>query len=189
MRADKGIPILKFMEKIINVRDYESTLIEESVINDLFQAFSLGPSLNNLQPWEVVVLETEAEKEKAASATLDPFLTKESHGAQVWITSAPLAALVCTEKRRVLARLGEEGEIFAIGDLFAAVQNFRIAASFHGLSSAVVREFDKNTMKQNFNLPWYIDPVCIITAGYSNAIPEFPPTFKLSDFLHRGRFE
>jgi 5,6-dimethylbenzimidazole synthase len=181
--------IANHMDKIINVRSYEDTPIKEEIIEELLHAFSLGPSLANLQPWETIIMATEAEKGRLVEATLDPFLTEGSEGAQKWIKNAPFLAVVCLEKRRALARLGEEGVLFAIEDTFMAIQNFRIAASLNDLATSVVREFHKEKMKENLGLPWYLEPLSIITAGYSHAVLEIPPRFKIGDIVHTGRWE
>lgn len=181
--------LLMKMDRIVNVRQYKDDVIEEEVLHELLHAFSLGPSLANLQPWEMIVLETDEQKGRAAEATLDPFLTKDSYGAQQWIKEAPFVGIVCLEKRRALARLGEEGVIFAFEDTFASVQNFRIAASCKNIATSVVREFDKEKMKEKLELPWYIDPLLILTAGYSDALLEIPPRFTVQEFVHWGRWE
>jgi 5,6-dimethylbenzimidazole synthase len=176
------------MGRIVNVRDYEQQSIDEILLTELLTAFSLGPSLANIQPWEVVILQSEEEKQRAINASLDPFMTNDSHGAQGWIKDAPLVMIACLEKRRSLARLGEKGEIFSIQDLFAAIQNFRLMATIHGLGTSVVREFDNDRMRESLELPWYVEPLAIVTAGYSNTELELPPRLQVQDFVHWGRF-
>ncbi|MGG3493296.1 nitroreductase family protein, partial [Brevibacillus choshinensis] len=63
------------MNMIINVRGYQSTPIPEPLIEDVFYAFTLGPSLANTQPWELMLVKGIKEREKVIAATLDPFLS------------------------------------------------------------------------------------------------------------------
>jgi 5,6-dimethylbenzimidazole synthase len=181
--------IYEYMDRIVNVRSYEDTPIDDEIREHFLTAFLLGPSLANLQPWEMLVMESEGDRNRVVEATLDPFLTQGSFGAQKWLKEAPFLAVVCLEKRRALARLGEEGVLFAIEDTFMAIQNFRLSATLNGLSTSVVREFHKEKMQQNLSLPWYLEPISIITAGYSNAVLEIPPRFRIEDVVHPGRWE
>jgi 5,6-dimethylbenzimidazole synthase len=181
--------VLNSMERIVNVRGYENKPIEDELIKKLLTAFSMGPSLANIQPWELVVLRTEEDKQKAVLASLDPFLSINSHGAQQWIQAVPFVMVACIEERRALARIGEEGHIFSIQDLFTALQNFRLLASINDIGSSVVREFDKAKLKELLSLPWYVEPQAIITAGYSKAQLEMPPRFQVRDIIHGGEWD
>jgi 5,6-dimethylbenzimidazole synthase len=189
MDLELDLKLLQGMDQIVNVREYETESIKEDIIDQLLKAFSLGPSLANIQPWELVVLRNPEEKQNAVHASLDPFLTKDSFGAQQWIQDAPFVMVACIEKRRALARIGDEGEIFSIQDLFSAIQNFRLLAILKGLSTSVVREFDQLQLKENLNLPWYVEPHAIVTAGYSDAQLEIPPRFKVREIVHGGGWD
>ncbi|MBM7662141.1 5,6-dimethylbenzimidazole synthase [Bacillus mesophilus] len=186
---DLELRLLQIMNQVVNVRDYEDKVIKKEIMDQLLKAFSLGPSLANIQPWELIVLNNPIEKQKAVHASLDPFLTKGSFGAQQWIQQAPFVMVACIEKRRALARLGDEGEVFSIQDLFSALQNFRVLATFNGLSTSVVREFDQKQLKENLDLPWYVEPHAIVTAGYSDVILEIPPRFSVREILHGGCYD
>jgi 5,6-dimethylbenzimidazole synthase len=56
-----------------------------------------------------------------------------------------------------------------------------LIAAYYGLSTSCVREFDHQTLHKNLNLPWYLEPVAILTAGYSEEEKEIPPRLSLSD--------
>jgi 5,6-dimethylbenzimidazole synthase len=173
--------LLVVMNTIVNVRNYQSTPISPEIREELLFAFSLGPSLANTQPWELLILEDLEDRDKVVASTLDPFLTPDSYGGQGWIRTVPLVVIFLVEKRRAMVRLGESGEIFAIQDMFSAIQNARLIAAYYGLSTSCVREFDHQTLHKNLNLPWYLEPVAILTAGYSEEEKEIPPRLSLSD--------
>ncbi|GED69888.1 nitroreductase [Brevibacillus reuszeri] len=174
---------LEIMNTIINVRSYQELSVPELALEDVLYAFSLGPSLANIQPWELLMVKGSDEREKLIASTLDPFLTPGSLGAQAWIKSAPVIVVVMIEKRRALVRLGERGEIFAIQDTFCAIQNARLAAAVHGLSTSVIREFDPHILQKNLELPWYIEPVAILTIGYSEEEKEIPPRLTVAEII------
>lgn len=173
--------LLFAMNTIVNVRSYQSTPIPDQVKEEVLFAFSMGPSLANTQPWELLVLHGQEDCEKVVASTLDPFLSPDSHGAKVWVKSAPLVVLIMIEKRRALVRLGGTGGQFAIQDTYCAIQNARLVAALHGLSTSVVREFDARHLQKSFNLPWYLEPIAILTLGYSEEEKEIPPRLSVSE--------
>lgn len=173
------------MNNVINVRSYTNQSISEDLLQKLFHSFSLGPSLANTQPWELVVVGNEDNRQRVANATLDPFLTEGTYGAQGWIIDAPLVVVVTLEMRRTLARLGDGHELFAVQDTFCAIQNFRVTAAVHDLSTSCIREFDESRLQCNLGLPWYVKPIAILVAGYSTEMKEIPPRLSLSEFMHK----
>lgn len=181
--------LLSFMDGIVNVRDYEQKEIPNEIIGQLVDAFALGPSLANHQPWELLMVDDLSKRKEVIAATLDPFLTPESLGAQKWLEHVPLLIVVAIEKRRSLARLGDIGEIFSTQDTFSAIQNFRLLASYYSIGTSVVREFNGVVLKKNLHLPWYLEPIAILTAGYSASEAEIPPRFARKDFVHEGGWE
>lgn len=183
MSFSKQGEMFPIMNMIINVRGYQSTPIPEALIEEVFYAFTLGPSLANTQPWELMLVKGIKEREKVIAATLDPFLSPHSYGGQAWLMSAPVIAVVMIEKRRAMVRLGERGEIFAIQDTFAAIQNARLTAAAHGLSTSVIREFDAHLLQMNLNLPWYVEPIAIFTVGYSDEEKEIPLRLSVTEIV------
>lgn len=113
------------MNEIVNVRRYTDQPIPQNIEEELFYAFSLGPSSVNVQARELLVIDELDQRQKVVESTLDPYLSKGSYGGQAWILDAPLVCIALIEKRRAMARVGEKGLLVAIQDLASAVQNFR----------------------------------------------------------------
>ncbi|GAA0372138.1 nitroreductase family protein [Bacillus horti] len=189
MKKDTTQLFLEGMNRVVNVREYENRSIAEDVVEGLLYSFSLGPSSANCQPWELFIPREEAQLEKIVQATLDPFLTEKSYGAQGWISKAPFVAIVLMEKRRSQTRIGEKGDRFAAEDIFSAIQNFRLIADTHDLATSVVREFDPLRLNESLELPWYVEPLAILTAGYTQAELEIPERLQINDFVHWGRWQ
>lgn len=89
MQEAVKLSLLKAMNSILNVRSYLERPIPQEIQEELFYAFSLGPSVANTQPWELIAIEDPELKGKVADATLDPFLSDKSHGGQSWILNVP----------------------------------------------------------------------------------------------------
>lgn len=184
--VDEYKNIAALMEKIVNVREFNSKKISKELVENLFRAFSYGPSLANQQPWECLLI-NEGQKKEIIRATLDPFLTKDSYNGQPWIAGAPLVFIVLVDNRRAQARLGEVGKMFAIQDTFSALQNLRIVAHLQGLATSVAREFDYECLKKILQIPVAYEPIAIVAVGYSEKEVELPPRFNIKDFVHRER--
>lgn len=174
-----------WMNLVLNVRTFRPDPVPEPAEQALFEGFRLGPSSANIQPWELVRIESEALRARVVGATLDPFLSPGSNGAQGWVAQAPLLVAVCLDRPRASARVGAAGWEQSGQDTFAALQNLRLLAVALGLATSVVREFDPVALKQALGLPFTVEPLCLLAVGYSDAEPEVPPRLPLSLILHR----
>lgn len=177
--------LLDMMNDIVNVRDYHDHPIPEPVLNELYTAFRMGPTSISTQAGELLVVEDKHKRQKMVEATLNPYLTKDSYGAQSWLSYAPFVCVVLIEKRRALARVGEKGLSIAVQEVNGSIQNVRLLARSHGLSTACVREFDPEKLRENLELPWYIMPIAILTAGYSDVKVEAPPRLSIDDIVSK----
>jgi len=173
------------MNLVLNVRSFSSDPIPAEAEQALLESFRLGPSSANVQPWELVRIEPEAMRQRVIAATLDPFLSPGTEGAQAWIAGAPLLLAVCLDRPRATARIGERGWEQSAQDAFAALQNLRLTAVALGLATAVVREFEPETMQKALGLPFTVEPLCLVAAGRSDSPPEIPPRLPLERILHR----
>lgn len=175
--------LLKLMRGIVNVRNYKNESISEDILTKLYTAFAAGPTTMSSQAGELLLISDKEKRNKLVEATLNPYLTKDSYGAQSWLLNAPFVCVVLVEKRRAVARVGEQGLSIAKQEVNASIQNFRLLAQSLGLSTACVREFDQDQLKENLDLPWYVMPVAILIAGYSDVKAEEPPRLSVSEIV------
>lgn len=180
-----GQHLLQIMGEIVNIRSYKSDQLSDDMLHDLYQAFRLGPSSISTQASELLVVEGKSQRQKVVDATLDPYMTKDSYGAQSWLLEVLFAGVVLIEKRRAMARVGEMGVSIAKQEAAASIQNVRLLARYHGLSTACVHELDPDILKQKLSLPWYMEPITVISAGYHDAPITSPPRLSLKDVIHR----
>lgn len=173
-----------WMNLVVNARSFRSDPIPPEAEQALLESFRLGPSAANVQPWELVRIEGEAIRRRVVTATLDPFLSPGSEGAQGWIARAPLLLAVCLDRPRATARIGPRGWDQSAQDTFAALQNLRLTAVALGLGTAVVREFEPEQMRRALGLPFTVYPLCLVAAGRVEIPPEIPPRLPLAHILH-----
>lgn len=186
--ASIGDKTLGVMEAIVNVRAFRPEPPSAAAQGKLLEALRLGPSTANTQPWELVAVQSPEQREKLIQATLTPQMRRVPGGGQPWLAGAPLLWLVAIDKKRAEARVGAQGFLHAAEDCFAAIQNLRVVAGSLGLATAVVREIDPQAINEAFGLPWWVEPLCAVAAGLSDAVPELPPRLAVDDFLHRERW-
>lgn len=177
--------ILDVMQAIVNVRQFKPDPVPADLEAKLLEALRLGPSTANTQPWELVEIRSDEKRQAVAQATLDPLMRPVTGGGQRWITRAPLLWLLAIDRKRAEARLGAEGFTHAAEDCFAAVQNLRVLAGCLGLATAAVREIDHQAVAKVLDLPWWVEPLCLVAAGWSDATRELPPRMAPEQFLHR----
>lgn len=180
--------LLDMLNEIVNVRKYQEQGITEDTLMSLYKSFLMGPSSISTQARELLVLESESQRQVVIDSTLDPYMTAGSYGAQSWIAEAPFVGVVLVETRRATARVGARGVEIALQEAEAAIQNFRILAQSKRLSTACIREFDPEMLRERLQLPWYINISAIITAGYSDTEADIPPRLLINEAIHQDKW-
>lgn len=173
------------MNDVINVRVFRPEPVPTEAVSEVLEAFRLGPSSANVQPWELVTVESADLRAAVAAATLDPFLTPGTEGAQGWLLKAPFVVAVCLDAARARARIGGPGWAQSCQDTFAAIQNARLTAAALGLKSTVLREFNRVKLTEALRLPFTLEPLALLAAGYSDTPLEHPPRLALNRIVHR----
>lgn len=176
------------LSEIVNVRTYHEKGITEDTLMSLYEGFLMGPSSISTQARELLVLESESQRQAVIESTLDPYMTAGSYGAQSWVADAPFVGVVLVETRRATARVGARGVMIALQEAEAAIQNFRMIAQSKKLSTACIREFDPETLREKLQLPWYITVSAIITAGYSDTKADIPPRLSIDEAIHQDKW-
>lgn len=181
--------LLQIMNKVVNTRSYGDRVISEEVLQDMYEGFVLGPSSVSTQARELLIIEDKKKRQKIIDTTLNPYFTTDSYGAQSWLLHAPFVAVVLIEKRRAIARIGEKGEQIAFQEAESAIQNFRLIAQSYEVCTTCVREFDPVRLNENLELPWYIEPCAILTAGYSDTEITLPPRLSIDETVSREEWK
>lgn len=175
----------QWMSLVLNVRIFKPDPVPAALEEALVESFRLGPSSANVQPWELIKVESEAFRKRVVGATLDPFLSAGTEGAQAWLTQVPLLLAVCLDRPRATARLGAIGWEHSQQDTFAALQNMRLQAIALGLGTTVIREFQPAAMQKALSLPYTVEPLCLLAVGFAGNPPEVPPRLPLELIYHR----
>jgi 5,6-dimethylbenzimidazole synthase len=170
-----------------DVRTFLSDPISEETIMRLLNAAHHGPSVGFMQPWNFILISTDKVKERLAWAAdkerralaihyedtrQDEFLNLKIEG----IKQAPLTICVTCDPTRggshVLGRNSiPETDIMSVA---CAIQNMWLAACAEGLAMGWVSFYKKNDVRDILGIPPHIEPVALLSIGFTDQYPEKP---------------
>lgn len=170
-----------------DVRTFLSDPIPEETIMKLLNAAHHGPSVGFMQPWNFIIISSDKVKERLAWAAdkerralaihyedtrQDEFLNLKIEG----IKQAPITICVTCDPTRggshVLGRNSiPETDIMSVA---CAIQNMWLAACAEGLAMGWVSFYKKNDVRDILGIPPHIDPVALLSIGFTENYPEKP---------------
>jgi 5,6-dimethylbenzimidazole synthase len=170
-----------------DVRTFLSDPIPQETVLRLLDAAHHGPSVGFMQPWNFILVTTEEIKERLAwaadkerralaihyeSERQDQFLSLKVEG----IKQAPLTICITCDPTRggshVLGRNSiPETDILSTA---CAIQNMWLAACAEGLAMGWVSFYKKNDARDILAIPPHIEPVALLSIGYTENYPDIP---------------
>jgi 5,6-dimethylbenzimidazole synthase len=175
---------------IYSRRDIRSFLphpIPEDSVHKILNAAHHAPSVGFMQPWNFILITSQEIKERLAWAAdkerralaihyegdkETKFLSLKVEG----LKEAPLTICVTCDPTRggshVLGRNSiPETDILSIA---CAIQNMWLAACAEGVAMGWVSFYKKNDIRDILEIPPHIDPIALISLGYTDHYPEKP---------------
>ena len=163
------------------------TIKKREVLMRILQAAHHGPSVGYMQPWNFIVirnpntlreLQKVAEKERIRASEnytelqRDYYLRLKIEG----LTQGPVTLCVTNDTHR--------GGLHVLGrntipetDLMStscAIENMWLAARAEGIGLGWVSFYEKADVRRILNIPDTVDPVALLTLGYTSYFPEIP---------------
>lgn len=191
---------------IYNRRDIRSFLpdpIPEEKLNRILNAAHHAPSVGFSQPWNFILITSQVIKDKLAWAAdkerralaihYEENGEKESKflGLKIeGLKEAPLTICVtCDPTRGGSHVLGRNSipETDALSTA-CAIQNMWLSACAEGLAMGWVSFYKKNDVRDILNIPPHIDPLALISIGYTDHYPE-KPLLELANWEKRHELE
>jgi 5,6-dimethylbenzimidazole synthase len=175
---------------IYSRRDIRSFLphpIPEDTVHKILDAAHHAPSVGFMQPWNFILITSQEIKERLAWAAdkerralaihyegdkETKFLSLKVEG----LKEAPLTICVTCDPTRggshVLGRNSiPETDILSTA---CAIQNMWLAACAEGVAMGWVSFYKKNDIRDILEIPPHIDPIALISLGYTDHYPEKP---------------
>ena len=146
---------LDLVKKRCSIRDYDTNKpIEGEKLDYVLEAARLAPSACNLQPWYMVVITSEEEKEKICACY-----------ARDWMKTASTFILICGDRRASWKRASDAKDHVDV-DVAIAIEHICLAAAEQDLGTCWVCNFDTVLCTRAFGLPEGVEPVAILPIGY-----------------------
>lgn len=153
---------LELSQKRHSVRGYRNTPIEDEKLAYVLECARLSQSAANFQPWLLYVVRGGEVKDTVCKA----YPAK-------WMAEAPVLIVICTDKKQAWVRHYDNKSHTDI-DGSIITENICLAAAEQGLGTCWIGHFDPVLVSETLKLPENLEPMAIITLGYSSS-DEIPP--------------
>lgn len=135
-----------------SVRKFKNQTVPSSLIHNILEAGNLAPTAKNNQPQKIYVIQSEEGLHKLDMATPCRY-------------NAPVCLIVAGD---TLTAWSKDGHSTYEMDACIVATHMMLEATNLGLNSIWIELFDKTILKQQFDIPQNIEPVCIIPLGYKS---------------------
>lgn len=170
-----------------DIRVFLPDPVPEDVLSRILLAGHHGPSVGYMQPWNFIVIEDRptlkrlqevVERERIAAAEnyrdskRDYYLRLKVEG----LMQAPLTLCVTNDSTRggsaVLGRnTNPETDLMSTA---CAIENMWLAARAEGVAMGWVSIYRKEDLRRILDVPDHVDPVALLTVGYTPHFPDIP---------------
>ncbi len=157
-----------------SVRRFKAKPVGKEMIEELLDAARMAPSAGNLQARDFIVISNKITKQKLKEAALG----------QSFIEQAPIVIVAVANIERSSRVYKTRGELYAIQDATASVENILLSACSMGLAACWVGAFDENAVSELLSIPHKTKPIAIIPVGYADEEPVAPPRMGLDKVVH-----
>ncbi len=134
-----------------SVRMFTEEKVSDDKIESILNAGILAPTAKNLQPEKIFVLKSDD-------------AIKKINEASPCIYGSTTVLLVCSDKNNSFKK--DDGSSTYEMDASIVATFMMLEATNIGVDNVWVRLFDKNKVKELFNLKEELEPVCLIPLGY-----------------------
>lgn len=175
--------MIKAVEERRSIRKYMDKPVEEEKLLQILESARLAPSGSNTQPWHIIVVKDQENREKVARASYN----------QKWMAKAPIH-LVCVAD--VKARLPKVKDFYIdeyskefevkqiIRDTSIAIEHMALTATDLGLGTCWIAWFEQNDFRPVLNIPKDKYVVAVLTLGYPDEAPAPRPRKNLDEIVH-----
>ena len=166
----------ELIKKRYSVRSYKSDRVEKEKLDKILEAARLAPTAANRQPFRILVIETEGQRE----ALLRVYR-------QEWFVAAPLVLCVCGVEAEAWVR-NHDGKSYMDVDAAIVMDHMVLAATALGLGTCWIGAFNPDAAREVFNLPAGVDPIVMTPLGYPDDSPRPKRRKPLEDLLKFQRW-
>lgn len=140
----------KVVKERTATRKFSDKKIEKEKLEKILEIGRLAPSAKNLQPIKIYVVESNEGLNKIDKATPCRY-------------NAKTCLIVCGDKNEAFHN--EEFNCYEM-DACIVATHLMLGATNEGVDNVWIKYFDENILRNEFNIPNNIAPVCLIPMGY-----------------------
>lgn len=170
--------VLEAIKKRRSIRKYLDVGLEWEKMVQILEAGQHAPSAGNLQDWKFIVVTDKDVRKKIAEACLN----------QVWMETAPIHVVICSNPEKTIQYYGERGEKYAIENCACVAMCMTLEATEQGLDTCWVGAFDEDMMRIALSMPDRGRPMMVLTVGYADETVPMPPRVVLESLIFFQRY-
>jgi len=133
-----------------SARKYTTQSIEPEKLNAVLEAWRLAPTAKNIQPIKIYVVKSEEWLAKVDKASR----------CRYW---APTVLIVCGDKESAFERNGHS--TYEV-DASIVATHMLLEATNQWLGNIWIDLFDRDVIREEFDIPENLQPVCLLPMGY-----------------------
>ncbi len=170
--------VLEAIKKRRSIRKYLDVAIEWEKMVHILEAGQYAPSAGNLQDWKFIVVTDKGIKRQIAEACLN----------QVWMETAPVHMVICSNPEKTLQYYADRGETYAIENCACVAMAMMLEATEHGLDTCWVGAFDESMLRMTLGIPDRAKPMMVLTIGYGDETVPVPPRVVLESLIYLQKY-
>ncbi len=139
-----------------SVRKFSDQEIDWKIIYSIIEAGLNAPVAGNIQNYKIIVISDSKERKELGKAAFQ----------QYWLSDAPVIFVIIRDNHRLMQLYPQEGEIYAIQNTAALIENILMGAHFNNLGACWVEAYENEVIKEFLNVPIEYEVDAIIPIGY-----------------------
>ena len=140
----------RLIKERFSTRKFKDDMVSEDLITKILEAGNVAPTAKNYQPQKIYVVKSSDGIEKIDKATKCRY-------------NAPVVLIVASDKN--IAWSNGDYSTFEM-DATIVATHMMLEATNLGVDNIWIELFDKNMLKEEFDIPENIEPICLIPLGY-----------------------
>ena len=157
---------MKFEDVIKNrcsTRLFGKEKVKQEVLDKILEAGRIAPTAKNVQPFKIYVIQSEEAIKALDKATPCRY-------------GSSCVLLVCGNKDKAFKK--EEFSTFVM-DCSIVATHMMLCATSLGVDNIWIEMFKSDVLKEEFDIPEYLEPVCLLPLGYKSKLCPPSPLHKI----------
>ncbi len=144
-------------------RKFSNKEVEQEKLDKILEAGRIAPTAKNIQPIKIYVVQSKNGIEKIDRATPCRY-------------GAPVVLLVCGDMDKSYKKEGLE---ISVMDSTIVATHMMLEATNIGIDNIWIEMFDADVLREEFNIPENLIPVCLLPLGYKSKLCPPSPFHKI----------